>query len=194
MPASQPAHLIEEAKGLLGRSLIRQLNGEQLAGTIVEVELYHEQDPASHSFKRKSDRNSAMFLPRNHAYVYRSYGIHYCLNVTAGEQDEGAAILIRALQPLTGIETMASNRLRKRPSATWDKKMLCSGPGKTTQALGIDLNLNSHSLDAPPLQISSSRGVIKPNEIVTTTRIGISQAREAPLRFYLRGNEFISKK
>lgn len=176
------------AKALLGRHIERMLDGQTLATRIVEVEAYHQSDPASHTFRGPSPRNQSMFGPAGHAYVYFTYGMHHCLNVTAGKEGEGAGILIRALEPLEGLETMAVNRVQKE----LNPRNLCSGPGKLTQALAIDLSFNGHDLTQAPLELKEGVSVSE-HDIITTARIGISKAIDTPWRFYLKDNPYISK-
>lgn len=177
----------DAAQYLLGCEIWRTLpNSEVLKVRIVEVESYHQADPASHTFSGKSARNGAMFGPSAHAYVYFTYGLHWCFNVTAGKDGYGAGVLIRAGKPLAGIATMQRNR--KLSSI----KLLTNGPAKLAQALQIDKALYGHDLQQPPLQIIEP---LKSNfEIVATTRIGISKATDTIARFYIKDNPFISKK
>ncbi|MEX0668120.1 MAG: DNA-3-methyladenine glycosylase [Candidatus Saccharimonadales bacterium] len=176
------------AKSVLGWKIVRNLdNGKILSGSIVETEVYHQEDEASHTFGGKmSKRNQVMFGPAARAYVYFTYGMHYCMNITAGPDGYGAAILIRGLEPLDGVETMKVNRRQD------DIYQLCSGPAKLTQALMIDTALNGHDLAKPPLQLIPA-GKVGESDIVTTTRIGISKAIDQPLRFYIKNNPYISK-
>ncbi len=177
------------AKALLGQKLIRTLeDGTRLSGLIVETESYHQDDEASHSFGgRKTKRNEIMFGPSGVAYVYFTYGMHYCMNVVIGPKDHAAAVLIRALEPIEGVDVMRLNRGQD------DIKQLCSGPAKLTQALNIDTNLNGNELTKPPLQIEAVKPV-PDSQIITTTRVGISKAVDEPLRFYIKDSLFISKK
>jgi DNA-3-methyladenine glycosylase len=177
------------ARHLLGAILVRTLSdGTQLIGRIVETEAYHEADPASHTFRGKGSRNLAMFGPPGHAYIYLSYGMHWCFNVTAGQDGKGAGILIRAVEPLEGIEVM--RQLRRGITHT---TQLTNGPGKVGQALAIDKSLYGHDLSKPPLQLLEGPKV-KPDDIITGPRIGISQAVDELLRFYVRDNPYVSRK
>lgn len=153
-----------------------------IGGPIVEAEAYDHQDPASHSFCGPTRRNQAMFGPVGHAYVYRSYGIHWCMNVVCGEQP-GSAVLIRAIEPLHGIDCMRARRRLADPAA------LCSGPGRLCQALGITAALDGGSLNAPPFRLEA--GCAGP--IVTGRRIGISKGVEANWRFGRAGSPFLSR-
>lgn len=174
------------AKRLLGCVLVREIDGVQLMGTIVETEAYHQTDAASHSYKGRTARTAVMFGPPGHVYVYFTYGMHYCMNVVTGPEGEGSAVLIRAIEPLKGLPLMRQNR-HNRPDA-----QLTNGPAKVCQALAIDKTWNGHSLQKAPLRL-----LVKPSiaasSIVQTTRIGISQAVDRPWRFYIAGNPFVSK-
>jgi len=173
-----PSHLV--ARQLIGVTVL--VDG--VGGRIVETEAYDGEDPASHSYSGPTDRNFAMFGPPAHAYVYRSYGIHWCLNFVCREEGHGAGVLIRALEPVTGIATMCERR------GTRDHWLLCSGPGKLCQALGVTRALNGHSLAAAPFELAPAPGGI---EVVTGPRIGISKAMDVPWRFGLAGSRWVSK-
>jgi DNA-3-methyladenine glycosylase len=148
------------------------------AGRIVEVESYHEEEPAAHSFIGVTDRTRVLFGPPGRAYVYRSYGIHALLNAVAEAEGVGAAVLIRALEPVDGIDLMRERR------GVEDLHQLCSGPGKLTQALGIELDLNDTSLLGDgPIDILPPRDGDRPPELVVGERIGITKAVELPWRF-----------
>ncbi|MCC7566036.1 MAG: DNA-3-methyladenine glycosylase [Methanomicrobiaceae archaeon] len=178
------------AKDLLGCFLVHAEDGRTAIGRIVEDEAYVRDDPAAHSFRGKTKRNSAMFGPAGHAYIYRIYGLHTCVNVVTGPEGMGEAVLIRALEPVFGIDLMQERR------GTADPASLCSGPGKLAQALGITMDLNNTSLVDGPLQVWSQDSLpgYRPGEIVQTTRIGITKAADLPLRFYLKGNGFVSRR
>jgi DNA-3-methyladenine glycosylase len=165
------------ARDLIGATLL--FGG--VGGVIVETESYAADDPASHSFAGPTSRNAVMFGPPAHAYVYRSYGIHWCLNFVC---EPGSAVLIRALEPRHGIERMQERR------GLADLRLLCSGPGRLCQALGITIAENGLPLDRPPFEIIS--GDPAP-DIVTGPRIGISKAVEQPWRFALAGSRFLSR-
>ncbi len=175
-------HLQDPREGaiyLLGCEIHHTLpNGEVLKARIVETECYHQEDPASHTFKGQSRRNVAMFGPAGHAYIYFTYGMHWCFNVTAGKKGYGAGILIRAVEPLSGIETM--KQLRNKP----DVSNLTNGPAKLTQALVITKSLYGHNLAQSPLQLFEP--TTRYFEVVGTTRIGISQAVDEVARFYIK--------
>lgn len=176
---------IEVAKDLLGCVIERQWNGVTLSGRIVETEAYLENDPACHAFRGKTPRTETMFSAGGISYVYLIYGMYHCFNAVTGHEGSGEAVLIRALEPLQGIEEM--KRLRKTDKI----KNLCSGPGKLCQALEIKKSENNICLQSKSLRIM--QGPIK-EEIYTTTRIGISLGSELPYRYYLKNNPFISKK
>jgi DNA-3-methyladenine glycosylase len=179
--------VIPAAKYLLGCHIVREYNGQRLVGKIVETEAYHQSDPASHSFKGNTPRTAAMFGSAGFAYVYFTYGMHWCMNVTCGPVGEGAAVLIRAIEPLEGITTM--RQLRHNASL----QDLTNGPAKLAQALAIDKKLYGHDLHKPPLQIFEGQPVAE-DEITVGTRIGIRQAATELLRFYITGNSFVSKR
>jgi DNA-3-methyladenine glycosylase len=157
------------------------------AGRIVEVESYHESEPACHAFGGVTRRNRVLFGAPGMAYVYRSYGIHACLNAVADVEGVGAAVLIRALEPLEGLEGMRSRR-----GVTRDEQ-LCSGPGKLTQALGIGLELNGSSLLDGPIRIVEPPNGAAPPRVVRGARIGITKAADLPWRFCDAGSPHVSR-
>ncbi|HTR74896.1 MAG TPA: DNA-3-methyladenine glycosylase [Solirubrobacterales bacterium] len=157
-----------------------------VGGTIVEVEAYEREDPASHSFVGLTERTKVMFGPPGHAYVYLSYGIHSLLNFVCEPEGEAAAVLIRALEPTTGLETMR----RRRPAARTDLD-LCSGPGKLTEALGVTLTDNAARLDRDPFLLLPPEAA--PPTVVTSPRIGITKAVEKPWRFSVAGSRYVSR-
>jgi DNA-3-methyladenine glycosylase len=166
------------APDLIGATML--VNG--VGGIIVEVEAYHHTEPAAHSFNGPTPRNSVMFGPPGFVYVYRSYGIHWCVNFVCEKEGSASAVLIRALQPTHGIPAM-----RRR---LHDEKSLCAGPGKLTEALGITHEHNGLALDAPPYALHARPG--KP-DVIAGVRIGITKATELPWRYGLRGSEFLSR-
>ena len=167
------------ARFLIGATLL--VDG--VGGVIVETEAYDREDPASHSFSGPTARNQAMFGPPGRAYVYRSYGIHWCLNFVCREDGHGAGVLIRALEPTAGM-----NRMRVRRGLE-DLRLLCSGPGKLGQALAITSALNGCRLDRQPFRILAAPAGV---EVVAGPRIGISRAMDVPWRFGLAGSRFLS--
>jgi DNA-3-methyladenine glycosylase len=172
----------EVAPELIGAELY--LDG--VGGRIVEVEAYDHEDPAAHGFgNRRTVRNASMFLPGGHVYVYRSYGIHWCLNVVCGPEGEASAALIRALEPLAGVDEMRARR------GVDDVRALCSGPGKLCQALGITREHDGLLVDVPPFELRERTG---PVEIVTGPRIGITKAVDLPWRYALAGSRFVSRR
>ncbi len=173
--------VLEVAPELVGA----ELYVDGVGGTIVEVEAYHHDDPASHGYLgRRSARNEAMFLPGGHAYVYRSYGIHWCLNAVTGPEGVSEAVLIRALEPVAGL-----GRMRERRGLA-DPRLLCSGPGRLCQALGVTRALDGLPLDEPPFELRARRAV---PQILTGPRIGISRGHELPWRYALAGSRFLSR-
>ncbi len=182
------ASAIEAAPHLLGWILERTLeNGQVLSGRIVETESYHQDDPAAHSYRGQTPRNSVMFGAAGHAYVYFTYGMHYCCNVVTGPAGRAEAVLLRALEPLDGIERMQEYR-----GPTLQHEQLTNGPAKLTQALAIGASFNGHDLTEFPLRLLP-RPPLPTSNIVRTTRIGISRAREALERYYIRDNVHVSR-
>jgi DNA-3-methyladenine glycosylase len=171
----------EVAPELIGAELY--LDG--VGGTIVEVEAYDYTDPAAHGFgNRRTSRNASMFLGGGHVYVYRSYGIHWCVNVVCSEEDVAGAVLIRALEPVRGIEQMVERR------GLSDERLLCSGPGRLCQALGITRAHDGLSVERPPFELVERS---QPVEVVRGPRIGITKAIDLPWRYALRGSRFLSR-
>ena len=169
------------ARALVGTVLL--VDG--VGGRIVETEAYDATEPASHSYGGPSVRNAALFGPPGHAYVYRSYGIHWCLNFVCREAGHGAGVLIRALEPSNGMALM---RVRRGLS---DERLLCSGPGRLGQALGITKAHDGLSLDRAPFELRPPR--ISP-DVVVGVRIGITKATEIPWRFGLHGSRYVSRR
>jgi DNA-3-methyladenine glycosylase len=182
---------------LLGCTLTRTitLNGEKhkLVARIVETEAYDQDDPASHAFGGPSERNAAMFGPAGHLYVYVSYGMHHCCNVVCGPEGFGSGCLVRAVEPLESVEVMRelreAGRAYKHPLKLRD---LTNGPGKVCAALGIDKELYGHDLTVEPLVLEFAP--LLPRETIgRSPRVGISKNIDAPKRFFIEGNEFVSR-
>ncbi|NUZ07328.1 DNA-3-methyladenine glycosylase [Piscinibacter koreensis] len=180
MPIDFERSSIDVARALIGVGVF--VDG--VGGRIVETEAYDQADPASHSYAGHTARNAAMFGPPGRAYVYRSYGIHWCLNFVCMPAGHGAGVLIRAVEPIVGLETMRARR------GVDDERLLCSGPGRLCQALAIDHGFNGMRLDRPPFRLVAPE---QPVEVAAGVRIGISKSRELPWRFVLAGSRFLSK-
>lgn len=177
---SQPAETV--AAQLIGVTLL--VDG--VGGRIVETEAYDRDDAASHTFGGPTERNRSMFGPPGHAYVYRSYGIHWCLNCVCREVGHGAGVLIRAIEPTHGLD-----RMRERRGLD-DIRLLASGPGRVGQALAIDRRLDGAALDRPPFELIAATDAT-PRVLATGPRIGISRAIEVPWRFGDAGSRFLSR-
>ena len=171
----------EVAPDLIGATLL--VDG--VGGVIVEVEAYHHTDPAAHSFRGPTPRNLVMFGPPGFAYVYRSYGIHWCVNFVCEKAGSASAVLIRALEPTHGLAAM------RRRRGLEDERALCSGPGKLTEALAITHAHDGLALDTPPIALYART---KKPDIVAGLRIGITKAVELPWRYGLKGSRFLSKR
>jgi DNA-3-methyladenine glycosylase len=172
--------VLEVAPDLIGATML--VNG--VGGIIVELEAYHHSEPAAHSFRGPTPRNAVMFGPPGFSYVYRSYGIHWCVNFVCEATGSASAVLIRALQPTHGIPAM------RRRRGLHDERSLCSGPGKLCEALAITIARSGLPLDQPPIALHARIG--KP-DIVTGLRIGITKAVELPWRYGLKDSKFVSK-
>ena len=179
-PADFERDSLTMAQALIGAVLL--VDG--VGGRIVETEAYDREDAASHSHTGPTPRNQAMFGPPGRAYVYRSYGIHWCLNFVCREEGHGAGVLIRAIEPLKGLDIMSERRGLQEP------RLLCSGPGRVGQALAILHSYNGHRLDQKPFEVLAAD---QPHEIVVGPRIGISKAADAPWRFGLAGSRYVSR-
>ena len=158
---------------------------EGVGGPIVEVEAYDGEDPASHGFRGPTPRNASMFGPPGHAYVYRSYGIHWCLNLVCEEEGRAAAVLVRALEPVEGLEQMRARR------GLQDRRLLCAGPGRLCQALGVTREHDGLALDAPPFELHAAGMQV---QLSTGPRIGISVAADRPWRYAAAGSPWLSRK
>jgi DNA-3-methyladenine glycosylase len=180
-PADFLGNAPDVAQSLIGAVLL--VDG--VGGRIVETEAYDREDPASHTYGGPTPRNKAMFGPPGRAYVYRSYGIHWCLNFVCREEGHGAGVLIRAIEPLHGIDVMCERR------GLHDVRLLCSGPGRVGQALAILHEYNGHPLNQKPFEVLAAD---RDHEIAVGPRIGISKAADVPWRFGLKGSGFLSRK
>ena len=172
--------VLKVAPELIGATLL--VDG--VGGIIVEVEAYHHTDPAAHSYTGRTERNAVMFGPAGYVYVYRSYGIHWCVNFVCEEDGSASAVLIRAIEPTEGLAAMRRRRGLK------DERALCSGPGKLCEALAVTHKHNGLALDRPPFEL---RARSETPEIVTGPRIGITKAVAKPWRYGLKGSQFLSK-
>jgi DNA-3-methyladenine glycosylase len=170
----------EVAPDLIGATLLYKGVG----GRIVEVEAYHHTEPAAHSFGGQTARNAVMFGPPGYVYVYRSYGIHWCVNFVCEPKGSASAVLLRAIEPTTGLPAM-----RRRRGVT-DERLLCSGPGRLCEALGITIADYGLPLDQPPFELFGRTG--KP-EVIAGPRIGLTKAVDYPWRYGLKGSRFLSK-
>ena len=171
------------ARALLGWKLVHDTPQGRVAGYIVETEAYRQDDPASHAFRGSTSRNAAMFEEAGTVYVYFTYGMHYCVNIVCGQKGYGEGVLIRALEPIEGLELM-----RERRSVSTDTQ-LTNGPAKLTKALGVTLEQTGSVLGEG---LHLERG-FTPEMIVQTERIGISKAKEQPWRFYVSNNPYVSR-
>lgn len=177
------ADAVQVARLLIGMTLL--VDG--VGGRIVETEAYDQFDPASHTYTGPSARNAAMFGPSGHFYVYRSYGLHWCLNLVCREAGHGAGVLLRALEPTQGLERMQERRGLANP------RLLCAGPGRVAQALGVDQHWNGVPLQAPrAMLLQAGRGVAAA-PVLCGPRIGISKAADTPWRFGEPGSRYLSK-
>ena len=170
----------EVAPELVGATLLV----EGVGGTIVEVEAYDESDPASHGYRGRTARNGSMFGPPGRAYVYRSYGIHWCLNLVCEPEGTAAAVLVRALEPIRGSGEMHRRR------GVEDARLLCSGPGRLCQALGITGAHDGLALDRLPFELRAAPAGV---EVITAPRIGITRAADLPWRYVLGGSRYVSR-
>ncbi|KAF0151397.1 MAG: DNA-3-methyladenine glycosylase [Ignavibacteria bacterium] len=182
------------AKSLLGKTFVRKNCNEILCGKIVEVEAYDgKSDEASHSYNGATKRNQVMFGKAGHLYVYFTYGMHFCANVVTGKENYGAAILIRAIEPLGGIDILSQNRFGKKNISGKELLNLCSGPAKICQAFQITRGSNGANLCGDDIFILDSPSVSN-NKIISTARIGIKKSIDLPWRYYIKDNPYVSKK
>ena len=177
------ADAVVVARALIGRCLL--VDG--VGGLIVETEAYDQSDAASHCHRGKTAGNASLFGPPGHVYVYRSYGLHWCLNFVCREERHGAGVLIRAMEPTHGLQTMQERRALENP------RLLCAGPGRVGQALAITHAYDGRSLNRPPFVLTSSSEPDLKLELQAGSRIGISKAIELPWRFGLAGSPYLSK-
>ena len=178
---SAPSHVV--ARQLIGLTVL--VDG--VGGRIVETEAYDRDEPASHCYIGETPRNFSMFGPPGRSYVYRSHGLHWCLNFVCREEGHGAGVLIRALEPVAGLEVMRERR------GMDDERLLCAGPGRLCQALGVTRAHNNLPLDAAPFLLLAPDDPLAPVDVLAGPRIGISKAMELPWRFGLAGSRFLSK-
>ena len=170
---------MEVAPALVGWTLLV----DRVGGVIVETEAYGPDDPASHAYRGKTRRNATMFGPPGRLYVYRSYGIHWCANVVCGVEGVGTAVLLRALEPIHGLDRMRARRGLDDPA------LLCAGPGRLTQALALTRHHDGSQLDRPPFELVPGL----PTDVVAGVRVGISRAIDRPWRYSLKGSSFVSR-
>ncbi len=186
--------LLTVAKELLGKILVKKENEKILSGRIVEVEAYDGSiDEAAHTFIGKTKRNEIMFGEGGFLYVYFTYGAHFCSNVVTGVEGKGTAVLIRAIEPVEGIEVMAKNRYGKNLVSEKERYNLTSGPGKVCQALSITKKHYGYDLTGDKIYLLN-QPIIKPDDIVVTKRIGIKKSVDLPWRFYIKDNCYVSRK
>jgi DNA-3-methyladenine glycosylase len=179
---------LEAAPLLLGCYLLRQTPAGLIKLKIVETEAYHQEDPASHSYRGITQRTWPMFETGGRLYVYFTYGMHYCVNIVVGKKGVGEAVLIRAAEPILGLEIIRQNR------KITDDRQLTNGPGKLTQAMGIkDTKLSGEILNKSSIWLEPWEQQLIPKDIVIARRVGIRQAAELPWRFYIRDNPYVSK-
>lgn len=174
------------ARHLLGCEIAREVDGQEIRVKIVETEAYDQVDEASHTFHGRSKRNDAMFRSAGHLYVYFTYGMHHCMNVVCGPEDFGSGVLIRAVEPISGLEIIEKNRGMKGVNTT-------NGPGKICQALSIDSTMSGHYLSESPIKLIK-KPALPYEQITTAKRIGISKAVHELRRFYITDSKFVSKK
>lgn len=179
-PAFFARSVHDVAPELVGATLL--VDG--VGGRIVEVEAYDHEDPAAHGYRGRTARNASMFGPPGRAYVYRSYGVHWCLNFVCEEEGSASAVLIRALEPTHGLDVMAARRGMAEP------RLLCAGPGRLCQALGVTREHDGLRLDEPPFEVHAREEV----EVAVGPRIGITKAAERPWRYGEAGSRFLSRR
>jgi DNA-3-methyladenine glycosylase len=182
---------LEVARGLLGLFLVRKIRRNRLAGKIVEVEAYlGSKDPASHAYRGMTKRNEVMFWKGGHLYVYFTYGMHYCCNVVTESEGTGHAVLLRAVEPMAGIELMKRNR--KRPKQENRMSALCSGPARLCQAFEIGRKENGTDLCGDRIWIAREIRSTRPQKVSRSTRVGISDGKHHKWRYFLKHSPYIS--
>ena len=187
-------NLLIVAKGLLGKTLVKEDNKNTFKGKIVEVEAYHgDFDEAAHSYGGITKRNEIMFGEGGYLYVYFTYGTHHCCNVVTGKKGQGTAVLIRAVEPLSGIDEVIKNRFGRKLKNEKEIFNLTSGPGKVCQAFGIDRSHSGIDLTGKKIFILDGKRYTK-NEIGISKRIGITRSTELPWRFFIKNNPYLSRK
>lgn len=184
MPPRSDDFFAQDAVSLAAALIGCELYLDGVGGRIVETEAYRADDAASHSFRGPTTRNRAMFGPVGRAYVYRSYGLHWCLNIVCDGERSGSAVLLRALEPLKGLDSMAGRRKLDDP------RLLCAGPGRLTQALGIDASHDGMAIEEPPFRFHRAEA---PGPVSVGLRIGITKAVDEPWRFGLAGSRYLSR-
>ncbi len=189
---TRDVHIV--AKELLGKLLVRKIGRKHLIGKIVEVEAYEGSiDEAAHTFGGKTKRNEVMFNEGGFLYVYFTYGMHFCSNVVAGKLNDGNAVLLRAVEPVNGLELMTINRFKKKNISAVELKDLTNGPAKICRAFGIARSENGTDLTGKEIFILDSPKLSE-NKIAASTRIGIKKSVDLPWRYYIKNNSFLSRK
>lgn len=183
---------VQVAQDLLGKYFVRKLGNKTLIGKIVETEAYGEGDPASHSYRGKTKRNEVMFWQGGHLYVYFTYGMHFCANVVTGPEGKGEAVLIRAVEPIKGIEVMRKKRFAVPSSPSRVVSDLTNGPAKFCQAFGIGRQENGTDLLEKRIYITEGE-IIPPHKRGRSSRVGIRNGKEKQWRFFVKGNAWVSK-
>jgi DNA-3-methyladenine glycosylase len=179
---------LEVARDLLGRLLVRRVPGATLVGRIVECEAYQEGDPASHSYRGRTPRTDVMFGRPGHLYVYFTYGMHFCMNVVTGRDGEGSAVLLRAAEPLEGLDWMRDRR------GVDDARLLCAGPGRMARAFGIDRSHNGIDLAGGEVMFVARGSPVPDERIEMSSRVGVTVGADRPWRFFESGNPFVSRR
>jgi DNA-3-methyladenine glycosylase len=186
--------LLFVARELLGKILVKKIGRKIISGKIVEVEAYHgDYDQASHAFRGKTKRNEVMFKEGGYLYVYFTYGAHFCANVVVGQKDKGIAVLIRALEPIEGIDMMIKNRFGRKLEIDKEKYSLTNGPGKLCKAFGINKLHNGIDLTSNEIFVLD-QPKLKSKEVGVSKRIGITRSVDLQWRFFIKDNPFVSKK